>query len=286
MEFVLCNITITNNSIVETLFNNKILKEAAYNTKIKNKQTKQLLFSYILIPMVSEYINPELKEELDKFKMEKFINNPNITYDQLNSIKKFIYTDPDYEKKLKNFIVDVIDNISDEYLGICYSDGSVKLPQRVEGQPIIGVGIASYGMVRLLKGFDEPADDRKLCSFTKRYWTYETFADTIDPGTNNVGELSGVKNAILKADPTKILQVIISDSVYSLDSFREWIYNWRANGYVTNTSRRPIQNCELIKEIDNLLTSSKKIFLFKWTKGHDTNAFNILCDTLANNVLK
>ena len=266
MKYILCNFYVPDNIMLENTLTNEIFKDSAYGAKIKNKETKMCIFNNVAIPL-DEDINP-LESDVDII----------IGYCKSHTTVPAKLTDMDIRQyssiysMLKTitarYTFDIITIIDSSDCDIFYSDGSSTTK---------GEKAASYGMVKLTKAsLNEEAlyDD-----FSNKTYLYETFSDKIADGTNNIGELTGIKMAIENMG-THDVQVIISDSEYSLKCFREWIYNWKKNGYIAS-NRKKILNCELIQNIQASIETSKKIFLFKWTKGHVNTPFNELCDELA-----
>jgi len=168
------------------------------------------------------------------------------------------------QKLMSLDVISIIDSIN---VDIIYSDGSSSKNNAAAG----------YGVCKLL----EESTNGTYDSFTGKFWTYTTYSGRIENGTNNIGELSGVKAAIINSGE-KPIQIIISDNIYSIKSFREYVYTWKNNGWLAY-NKKPIKNKELIQEIYSELSkkSSEKIILFKWTKGHAGDSFNEICDKIA-----
>ena len=127
--------------------------------------------------------------------------------------------------------------------------------------------------------------DGLLDDFTGKKFIFDAFSGTIKEGTNNIGELTAIKIAIENFN-NKTFQLIISDSIYGIKSYREYIHVWKNNGYKTY-SKKEIKNKDLIIETYEELkeVQKNKIVLLKWTKGHDQNSFNEKCDELAKKEL-
>lgn len=73
--------------------------------------------------------------------------------------------------------------------------------------------------------------------------------------------------------------LVQSDSAYVIGVFTEWLDNWRNNGF-RNAARKPVENRDLIEEIDSLLQGRR----VSWEKvpGHAGHRLNERADTLAN----
>ncbi len=98
--------------------------------------------------------------------------------------------------------------------------------------------------------------------------------------TNNKMEMQAVIQG-LKA-LTKPSQVeIITDSTYVAKGCREWMPNWKANGWRRREKKswKPVKNVELWKELDELLAAHEVEFTL--VKGHAGHPENERCDELA-----
>jgi hypothetical protein len=59
-----------------------------------------------------------------------------------------------------------------------------------------------------------------------------------------------------------------------------WMNTWKKNGWRKKTNKK-IENLDLIKKLDNLLTEMKYKPLFTWVKGHSSSIGNEGADKLA-----
>ena len=265
MEFILCNIA-TNDIITERHLYSFILKSAAYGSKISNKKINFFQYNMVLIPYLFEYISAEDEENIKTFKKECLDKEYNEDDYVFYSLYKFFSFGE--KLKIRCSILGVVDQTS---LDIFYTDGSVDKTNNK----------ASYGTVKLLG--ESLIGNTELDVFTNTHQQYKQFSDVIMNGTNNIGELNGIKKAVEERGFNRI-QVIISDSEYSIKAFREWIYTWVKNNY-KNYSKKEISNKELIQEIQQNIEKSGKIYVFKWCKGHSNVPFNEMCDQLAKDKL-
>lgn len=99
--------------------------------------------------------------------------------------------------------------------------------------------------------------------------------------TNQKAELY----AIIKAIETSInvfgdsCEIIIyTDSQYSIQCIKEWIFNWKRNGWVTKEGK-PVVNRKLIEQLDCLF-NKHSVKMVK-VKGHSGNYGNEMADRLA-----
>jgi ribonuclease HI len=150
-------------------------------------------------------------------------------------------------------------------VGISYCDGSCKSDKS-----------AGYSAAILAPG--DSLGSASAESFTGRKMSCRILSGAIPNGTNNIGELSGVKCCIENFGGNTV-QIINSDSAYAIGIFREWISRWKSNGFMTRSGK--VSNCGLIKSIDSELGLSNKIVLFRWVEGHRGDHFNELCDEAA-----
>lgn len=113
----------------------------------------------------------------------------------------------------------------------------------------------------------------------------------ITPCTNQISELYAImialyhiNNNFLSTDSKLDHIVIYSDSKYAINCSINWIDNWKHNGWLT-AKRKPVENRQLIEDIDFLINSlkNKKITIkFKHVFGHSGNRYNEIADRLAN----
>lgn len=89
-------------------------------------------------------------------------------------------------------------------------------------------------------------------------------------------ELTAVRE-LLRAFPRQSLR-IQTDSQYVINVFTKWLPGWRANGMRTS-SRKAVENQDLIAEIDELLTG--RHIDWQWVRGHSGHPLNTLADRLA-----
>ena len=114
----------------------------------------------------------------------------------------------------------------------------------------------------------------------------EIFTKT--PITNQRSELYAIYKALLTVTENnnnfnKIF--IYSDSLYSIKCVTEWIKKWEKNDWI-GSNKKPIQNQDLIKPINEILKKHDKKIIFRHVKAHtgmDTleALFNDTADKLA-----
>jgi len=103
-------------------------------------------------------------------------------------------------------------------------------------------------------------------------------AGSLAHGTNNLGELLGIRNAIVDHPDAEIR--VLSDSQYAIKCVTEWGPSWRRKGTKNKA------NQELIYEIIDLVEArpADAQVSFQWVRGHDaSNAtpLNTAADRLA-----
>ena len=99
--------------------------------------------------------------------------------------------------------------------------------------------------------------------------------------TNNQMEIKAIIEGIkaLKM-PSKVN--IYSDSNYVVQGATEWLDGWRKNNWKTS-SKKPVKNVELWKELDNLLSTKGHDVTFYWIKAHNGHQENEEADSIASN---
>lgn len=271
MNYLVVNFTFVGSKMLENELDNLVFKDVAFGSKTSYQTPSNINinYSHVLIPAGEGFQLPtdEFHSWLENSINTSFEFQP---YEKA-SIVGFLEISDFLKKNMFNvkLTIDVIARISDNQIGIGYSDGSCKK----------STNQASYACYKLLNESEAGAYD----DFTGKSYEYEEFSEVIEDGTNNIGELSGIKKLIEEFSDKKF-QLIISDSEYGLKCYREWIYNWSKNGYRTY-SKKPISNKELICETFELMKKSGKTIFFKWVKGHNKNSFNEMCDIKAKEVL-
>ena len=108
------------------------------------------------------------------------------------------------------------------------------------------------------------------------------------PVTNNEMELKAILYVMLnygvKYDEWGQPPIVYSDSVYCVNTFNEWMFNWARNGWVKSNKKVP-ENLDLIKAYYNHYQDGYRIDLRKVT-GHSGNIGNELADKLATGEIK
>ena len=274
MKYIICNIFVNDNSSMENFLDQKVLKELAFSSKIKSQlpgKAKEINYNYVLVPIL------DMPAQLD----EETLLLQDVLFNKINSVitlsNEMMYSIASVFNEGNRIVIEkifleisILAEIDDNKIDITYSDGSFKKETNE----------ASYGVTRLLQ---EDANGL-LDEFTNKKFSYLALSGKVQDGTNNIGELTGLKIAV-ETFGDKKYQVIISDSEYSIKVFREWYYTWKNNNF-KNYAKKEIANKELIKEIYDLLKGTDKVILYKWTRGHDSNEFNEMCDQLAKDILK
>jgi ribonuclease HI len=73
--------------------------------------------------------------------------------------------------------------------------------------------------------------------------------------------------------------VVVSDSTYVVNCFRDrWWARWEANGW-RNSQRKPVASADLWQPLVDLVKANR--VTFTWVKGHSGDPMNDLVDALA-----
>ena len=285
MRALIINITTPNDPAANKDFTLKVLKDAAYNSKIKNPMNRSMNYEYVFVPMIEvdekTKITPKYQNEINRYLNllpRTLFGNQQINRDAYYSIGKFLEKNADYGKEdtyieylLKyRFYIDVVTEITEDEFAISYTDGSFNK----------GTNAGGYCCLKVEKT-NNINNPMLLETVTQKRRNFTEFSGSLEQATNNSAELTAIKEAIQNASKERF-QLIISDCDYGMKSFRDYIYNWRLNGWKASNNK-PIKNLELIQEINDYLCNSGKIFLFQWTESHVGNPFNEMCDTIAKN---
>ncbi|WP_417847990.1 ribonuclease HI [Thalassoglobus sp.] len=98
--------------------------------------------------------------------------------------------------------------------------------------------------------------------------------------TNNQMELMAVISGLEALSRSSAVEVI-TDSVYVAKGSKEWMPNWKKNGWQRREGKKlkPVKNVELWQRLDNLLAQHEVRFTV--VKGHSGHPENERCDELA-----
>lgn len=112
-------------------------------------------------------------------------------------------------------------------------------------------------------------------------WAWFTKDGRYDSGhhpatTNNIMELTAIKEAILSLDGPLYIQ---SDSQYAINCLTKWWRSWQKKGWMTKPGK-PVKNRELIESI--VAAIEGRDIIWEWVRGHDGHALNEAADDLAN----
>jgi ribonuclease HI len=110
---------------------------------------------------------------------------------------------------------------------------------------------------------------------------------TLKPITHQRAELYAIYKALVKATRMKVKSIMIySDSEYSIKSVTLWINNWKKNGWKT-TAGQPVKNLDIIKPIDEMITSFKGTIKFQHVSAHTKGTDKLsICNDVADALAK
>lgn len=99
--------------------------------------------------------------------------------------------------------------------------------------------------------------------------------------TNNRMELTAVLAALRELNrPCRV--AITTDSKYVMDGVKQWMVNWKRNGWRT-AARKPVKNRDLWEALDAELARHE--VHWTWVKGHAGHPENERADRLANSAI-
>ena len=98
--------------------------------------------------------------------------------------------------------------------------------------------------------------------------------------TNNQMELQAVIEGLSSLKARSRVEVV-TDSKYVADGCREWMPNWKKNGWRRRVKKswKPVKNVEFWKKLDALLSQHQVRFTV--VRGHSGHPENERCDELA-----
>lgn len=73
--------------------------------------------------------------------------------------------------------------------------------------------------------------------------------------------------------------IVRPDSQYVSENYASYLQGWKASGWRKSNGKK-VLNSNLWKQLDNI-TPEFKSFSFKWVKGHSSNKYNNIVDTIA-----
>ena len=139
----------------------------------------------------------------------------------------------------------------------CFTDGSCR------GNP----GPGGWGAIVLKDG--KPI-------FAKR--------DTSLMTTNNRMEMSAILWAVENCFGIEDqIPTIYSDSSYCVNTFTDWMWKWKANGW-ERSKGKPIENFDLVKKFDELVDDGFLAYIKK-VPGHSGIKWNEIADRLATGTI-
>lgn|GEM_PF-399219 len=102
-------------------------------------------------------------------------------------------------------------------------------------------------------------------------------AGSLKHGTNNIGELTAILQAI-QAHPTGPL-IVQADSQYAINCVEKWGKGWRRKGWV-KPDGAPVKNAELVAELLAAYEAHPDVKL-EWVRGHAGHRLNGWADNRA-----
>ena len=112
---------------------------------------------------------------------------------------------------------------------------------------------------------------------TKDNKLIEVYSKQCNNTSNNREEMKAIIWALEKYG--KYSPIVYSDSSYSVNTFNQWMWNWKRNGWIKSDKKIP-ENIDLIKLFDIIKSKGNKIDL-RYIKGHAGHRGNELADKLA-----
>ncbi|WP_243436568.1 ribonuclease H [Streptomyces sp. FH025] len=109
-------------------------------------------------------------------------------------------------------------------------------------------------------------------------------AGPLGHSTNNIGELTALRQLLSATDPAVPLEVRL-DSTYTRDSVTKWLKGWKRNGWKT-AAGKPVANQELIQRIDELLEGRDVTFVYVPAHQVDGDPLNAIADKAASDAAR
>ena len=103
------------------------------------------------------------------------------------------------------------------------------------------------------------------------------FARSAEKTTNNREEMKAIIWAY--GNYGQLNPIVFSDSAYSVNTFTNWMWGWKAKGWVKSNNRPP-ENLDLIKCYEEIYNIHGKLNI-QHIKGHAGILYNEIADQLA-----
>ena len=109
-----------------------------------------------------------------------------------------------------------------------------------------------------------------------------TYAEYHNGVTNNQMEMMAILWTIVtyKEEIAAGNMIIYSDSQYAVNTFSDWMWNWKNNGWVRK-GNKPVENLTLVKYYDIITNNGKLPVQLRYVKGHNGTLGNEIADMLA-----
>jgi ribonuclease HI len=278
---------------------NKELQEV-----FNNSDNKAFMFFYIKASNRHEAIELEQKFLDDYSDHPKLINKcksiiKSLSLINIDNAYKIIdkFTDYMYKRKYMEKVSEELKPTKTITKGIVfYSDGSAA----PTNPGFIGWGVHGYlfenevpkkgagNLTHILTSSGYvPKVEKATTAFmeVKPLKYFDFFGSSLDKGSNNVAELEGARNALVKANEYDIDSVAIyTDSEYVRRGIDEWSPTWIKRNWIKSDGT-PVPNSsywkQLIFEIDTLKNKGVDVKIF-WVKGHNDILGNTIADKLAS----
>ena len=129
------------------------------------------------------------------------------------------------------------------------------------------------GVVCEAEPHQDPSTYKVVAAYSKR----------ADGTTNNRMEMSAILWALVHYGAKNddfFIPIVYSDSMYCVNSFTNWIKNWKANNWV-RAGNKPLENKDLILEYDRLTSKEGMKIDLRYVRGHNGHIWNEMADKLA-----
>lgn len=103
--------------------------------------------------------------------------------------------------------------------------------------------------------------------------------------TNNRMELQAAIQGLIAVEDKSQQVTLFTDSKYLQNGANEWMDDWKNRGWKTK-AKKPVQNLDLWRNLDNELSLFTHRPIIKWVRGHNGNPLNELADKLAESACR
>lgn len=98
--------------------------------------------------------------------------------------------------------------------------------------------------------------------------------------TNNREEMKAILYTLITYGNPYEPPIVYSDSSYAVNTFTDWMYSWKAHGWIKSDKKKP-ENLDLVQAFYELKAVAGYNIDLRYIKGHAGHIWNEVADKLA-----